>query len=277
MKLKIIFFPLTLVVAFAIFILMIKPEWESLGANKAQLDTLSEKRDQLQNGKQNLQKAFNEYEDLNESDKQLIINAMPPYKNNDDFIAEIYKNMQGSGAFLVSTDLKEMKERAGGSACEKAAVKAARAAAKSEDPEDKEVFVAAYCPPENITTVTKVEIIGGYVNNIKNFVALMDSQNRLTVPTKTIVERVDNASSEVEVQDSGDLVKGVLNFNFFNRAMDAGIVLSNMADSNDKILDSLLSGSINTQAIDAFKDSITSEPFRPVTVAEWGKEDIFAK
>jgi hypothetical protein len=59
--------------------------------------------------------------------------------------------------------------------------------------------------------------------------------------------------------------------------MDKGVVLSNLAESNDKVLDSLLGGAINSQAIDSFKDAITSEAFRPVTVSEWGKEDIFAK
>ena len=164
MKLKIIFFPLTLIISFAIFILMIKPEWESLGINKAQLDTLSEKRDTLLNGKQNLQKAFDEYEELDESDRQLIMNAVPPYNNNDDFIAEIYKNMQGSGAFLVSTALKEKNTSRilSRTECRDEKANIAQTGTSTED------VSLPYCPPERMITDSRVEIVGNYLN-IKDF------------------------------------------------------------------------------------------------------------
>lgn len=273
MKLKIIFFPLTLIISFAIFILMIKPEWESLGINKVQLDTFSEKRDTLLNGKQNLQKAFDEYEELDESDRQLIMNAVPPYNNNDDFIAEIYKNMQGSGAFLVSTALKEKNTNSAlnRTECRDDKANIAQAGTSTEDTS------LPYCPPERTITDSRVEIVGNYLN-IKDFVKLIDNQNRLAIPTKTTIERIENNEEiEGEERPSGDLVKGILQFDFFNKDIDERIVLSNMAESNDKVLSSLLLGSVNTQAIDAFKDSITSDAFRPVSVSGMGKVDLFAK
>lgn len=275
MKLKIIFFPLTLIMSFTIFILMIKPEWESLGVNKAQLDTISARRDTLLSGKQNLKKALDEYEELNESDRQLVMNTVPPYKNNDDFIAEIYKNMQGSGAFLVSTALREKKTISSLSRteCRNDGINIAQTGDS-----DKSASMP-YCPPERVTTGTKVEIIGNYLN-IKDFIELIDNQNRLTIPTNTAVERVQNNEDIPEEQLSGNLVKGILQFDFFNKDMDEGVVLSTMVESDDKVLSSLLLGSVNTQAIDAFKESITSDVFRPVSVSgisDMGKDDLFAR
>lgn len=279
MSLKLIFFPLTLIVSISILIWVAKPEWESLKNNKQELATLSEKRDKFQGNQQNLQKALNQYQQMEENDKQLINNALPALNNNDDFIAEIYKNIQQSGAFLAETSLKAGKDSAG---------EAARAAClqkntgdtnneesiEGEDSNTQAKEEPAYCPPAKKVTLATIGIVGAYAN-IRDFAKMIDTQNRLTIPSSFSISKLQTSTEENEA--GADVLSSKISFNFYDKEESKGVLLSSLVEGGDKALSGLMTGSLNTQAIGAFKDAITPDVFRPVSVQEMGKDNLFSK
>lgn len=278
MSLKLIFFPLTLIVSISILIWVAKPEWESLKNNKQELATLSEKRDKFQGNQQNLQKALNQYQQMDENDKQLINNALPALNNNDDFIAEIYKNIQQSGAFLAETSLKAGKDSAGEAAraacLQKNSSATNEASVEGEDPETQVKAEPAYCPPAKKSTLATIGIVGAYAN-IRDFAKMIDTQNRLTIPSSFSISKLQTSTEENEA--GADALSSKISFNFYDKEESKGVLLSSLVEGSDKALSGLMTGSLNTQAIGAFKDAITPDVFRPVSVQEMGKDNLFAK
>ncbi|MEA1925922.1 MAG: hypothetical protein U9M90_01595 [Patescibacteria group bacterium] len=256
MKLKILFFPITLILSLTIVIWFIKPQWVEYKAKKEELSKTMEEKQQLEKGMRSLSMALDDYELMDEDSKSFIMNAIPKNRDNDDFIAEIHKNVMSSSVFLVSTKLKEVR----------AVSNRPKVAEENE-----------YVSPELKETVVEVEVIGEYLN-VKSFIEEIDMENRFSMPNEVLISKInENKSEEEDDSTVSNLVKARIIFSIHNKKKDAAAQLSKLNNINDKVVKSLLSTGLRTQVIDDYQKIITPKLFKPVSTSRAGKQDLFAK
>lgn len=202
--------------------------------------------------------SMDDFEIMDEDAKQLIKNAIPTEKNNDDFVAEIHKNVVNSGIFLAATRLKEERAR-----------KSKRTAAEN----------AGYVKVERKGTTVDVDVVGNYLD-IKSFIDKVDVQNRLTVPNEIMISRMEENVQVAEGEEApeiNELVKAKVNFTIYDKDVNTNVSISKLSSMNDEIVKSLLTTGLKKGVVEQYKNSITSTLFKPVTASGSGKEDLFAK
>lgn len=257
MKLKILFFPVTLVLSLSILIWFVKPMWTEYKTSQSELKTATNHKQELEEGLRSLNMSMDAYEIMDEDSRQLIKNAITMEKNNDDFIAEIHKNIVNSGIFLAGTKLKEERIKA----------------SAPITPEE------GYVKVEKEGTLVEADVVGNYLD-IKSFVEKVDVQNRFTMPKEVVISRMDEegVSEDGEtVEVSGELIKAKVSFVIYDKEVDTTAKISELSGMNDKIVKSLLTTGLKTKVVDDYRNSITSTLFKPVTASGSGKQDLFAK
>ena len=224
--------------------------------SKYELETANSQKEELEKGLRSLNMSMDDYEIMDEDSKQLMKNALPVEKNNDDFIAEVHKNIVNSGIFLAGTKLKEDRTRVG------------LAPVQGEGP----------VKIEKEGTTVEVDVVGNYVD-IKSFVDKVDVQNRFTKPKEIVISRMeDSAEIEEEVAEvTSGLIKGKISFVIYDKAVDTAAKISKLSSMNDPTVKSLMTMGLKKKVIDDYRNSITSTLFKPVTASGSGKEDLFAK
>jgi len=251
MNLKTLFFPIAIVVALLVFIWYTKPEWDDYKAKSRDLVELNEEKQGVENSAEKIKKAKTDMESESEETINLIGNAVPSSKNDDDLLAEINKNAAQSGIFIETISLGQKK------------------AGKKEDCEP-----SSYCPP----TLNRYEIkIGatGLYPNLKQFIQRVDSQNRLFGPKKVMMSANRVVDEEGEENSVASLTL-VLEGQYYSLEDSGSVDMAKIVIS-DPIFDSLIKSGLNTNAIDNFKSVITSEYFFPVSFEGAGKINPFSK
>lgn len=256
MKLKILFFPITLILSLTVLIWFAKPQWEEYQTKKTELNETIEEKQQLEKGMRSLSMALSDYELMDKDSESFIMNAIPKNKDSDNLVAEIHKNVMDSGVFLVGTKFKEVS-------------------ATSSKPRPNEEI--GYVPPELKEVNVEVEIVGEYLN-IKSFVEKIDMENRFSMPNEVSISKVNENKSEEEGDSAViNLVKARITFSVYNKKKDPEVQLSELNNINEKVVQSLLSKGLKTQVIDDYRNIITAELFKPVVASGAGKQDLFAE
>lgn len=260
MKLKILFFPIALFVAFMVTIFFTKPEWDIYEDKQAEAELLMSQVDDLRSGNDSIMNATKKLEVLTSDQESLVLNAVPKNDNNDDFLAEIHKSAERSGVFIIGTKVKNNK------------------VAKSSSSKKEEAGLAG--SPVLNSTNAKVTVMGSYID-ITEFIKEVDSHNRITTPKELSIvtqdiEAVSSSEGDIELPTSGALIKADIVFDFFNKAENEKLHIANLIRANDPVIKSLLSGQFKSAVIEKYNENITSEVFRPVGAGSAGKTDIFA-
>lgn len=262
MKLKILFFPIALFVAFMMTIFFTKPEWDVYSAENAELGELNNELDELTRGHSLIKSATTKFESLGSNQTSLILNAIPTKEDDDNFLAEIHKSAERSGVFIVAT--KVNSEGTDNHTNKKTSSKSGSMDTK----------------PDLQTSTAEISVLGSYLE-IAKFVKELDVHNRLTLPKNLSITAQDSETTVVEgeevVADSGSLVKCEITFDFFEKAKNDKLQIASLIRAEDPVIKSLLSGQFKTAVIEKYQDNITKEVFRPVSSEKAGKEDIFSK
>lgn len=248
MKLKLFFLPITLILSLVLVIWFIKPGWVEYKIRNAELSDLLSEKQQFEKGLAQLNAALDDYELMNEDTKQLIMNAVPGEKSNDDFIAEIHKNVMGAGVFLSGTKFREDR--------------GAQVKKKGQ------ALVAT-------KTEVEIEVIGSYLN-VKSFVDRVDLENRLSTPKEIEISRLRSQSVSEDETGPADLVRARIIFGIYEKKKDSNTDLSSLSNTGDKVVKSLLESGLKMQVIDNYKEAVTATVFVPVSMGDAGKQDIFA-
>jgi Tfp pilus assembly protein PilO len=259
MKLKILFFPIALFVAFMVTIFFTKPEWDIYKDKQAEATLLTSQADDLRSGNDSIINSTKKLEVLTSDQESLVLNAVPKNDNNDDFLAEIHKSAERSGVFIIATKVKSNEIE------------------KSLSSEEESQLLAT---PLLKSTNAKVTVMGSYID-ITEFIKEVDSHNRITMPKELSiitqdVEAVNSSESETELPTAGALIKADVVFDFFNKTENEKLHIASLIRANDPVIKSLLSGQFKSAVIEKYNEKITSEVFRPVGAGSAGKTDIFA-
>lgn len=273
MSLKILFFPLSVIVSIIIFIWFTKPAWDELGVQKEALIEINEEFDGLAKGVASFGKAASAYKEMKNDDKQAVLSAIPQSTSNDDFIAEIDMNAIKGGVHLISADVK--KERGKVSKCESAASMAASSSSSEEGAGTNPV----QCPKEKTKFSATLEVAGEYFD-IQDFIKKIDLQNRIITPVELSINKIE--SENKENSQMKDLLKAEFSFNFYSREKDENLNLSQMQAGGNKVFDSIFKGSLAlTNALEfrqmrELKAGSDKLYFRPVAVTDnQRKKDLF--
>ncbi len=278
MTLKTIFLPIAVLGSIFAAFFLDKPLWDESKIAEKQLAEAKKELSELETDLKNLNTALNQYKKLDANTKELIVNAVPMEKDNDNFIAEIHTNVGDSSTLLMGSKISEQKVKIS-KECQLAAK-----AAKSEGAKE-----APYCPPEKQINVATLEIIGSY-SGARTLIKKLNSQNRLISLKDVSVTNAEQArreeAGEGEGEDGegeplpavGSSVKSSIKFEFYNRKKDDELKISDLSDS-DEVFKSLIKKSLDMETISLYKASVEdpNDPFEPVSVDESLKEDLFSR
>lgn len=106
MSLKVLIFPLSLVIALAVVIFLIKPAYSEMTSIKNSLQEKNVLLDNLQNQNQKLQKVKSKWESLAE-EKNLVAAAFPDEDNIDAYVSELTSKAGRSGILLTDINMAQ--------------------------------------------------------------------------------------------------------------------------------------------------------------------------
>jgi len=254
MNVKLLFLPFTTLVFLWVSIGYTKPTWDKYQTDKKEVKKLVATEAKLQRGLNNINKAYNEYKNLDENTSSYINNALPLVKDNDNLVAEINKNAERAG--ILVSDISVQKEQSGGNVCQ-----------KSNTSNKKQS-----CNVGSVPIGISLTAIGSYAT-IKDFVGKLDIENRVIVPKSLQINAEKNTGDQKD-ENTEKVVSAKVDFNVFYSGKKKNVKLSQAIDT-DKVLMSLLSGGLDNGSINKLKKFVTSEVFRPVQADSIGKENLF--
>lgn len=263
MKLKILFFPLSIMLALVIFIWMTKPDWNSLKNEKNKLKILEAESDKIDGQLQSLDAAYSQFSKISD-DKTLINNAIPPVEKPDELIAEFYLKAKESEVFIVSAKMEGANKNA--SCSQVAEIPAIEKGLEEGDSVSESTTDVPSGPmPCLSSSNVNLSLAGSYIN-LKKFLGQIEKMNRFSM-TKGF------SISKGSAEEQGDVLSMTVDFEIFTKDQPEGFtVAQGLATATGE---ALLGGKIDKSVIDQYKQSVTDRIFQPVGVEGAGKEDIF--
>lgn len=258
MKLKILFFPLSIMLALVIFIWMTKPDWDSLKNEKSNLGTLQEEAQKIDSQLQSLDAAYSQFSNLSD-EKALIANAIPSSEKPDELIAEYYLKAKESEVFVVSA---KAEDAAASSSCN---APAAVPAVENLDDDSGTPSAPVVSAPCLQSSKISLSLAGSYLN-LKKFMGQIEKMNRFTMAKDFTITK---GTSE----EQSDILSMTVNFEVYLKDQPTGFTVAQGLSTPTG--QALLAGKIDKGVIDQYKKDVTDRIFQPVNVEGSGKEDIF--
>lgn len=291
MNLKLLFFPLAILVSLVVVIWLLKPAWDDYRKN-SDLTAQAEKRLAEVSGKEgNLKKALEVYNNLG-SDFTLVENAIPEKNENGMILAEIFEKAKKTGVIILEVSFSESKK-------EKLLPLNFQSSSTDQsismtiDQQEKLLnnsmngLANGEADSSFSKGTAKISVVG-YFDQVKNFVAEVDKMNRIS-DVSTFkwekIKKIDGGSSSVggdeKVSTEGvnkkeNQLKMDVEFGYYlkrNRTISNASVATFDADP---LIKAMLSGNISKKVIEDFKAVTTSSPFSFDFSSETGgKANIF--
>ncbi len=262
MSVKILLFPLSLIILIWSFVSFTKPAWDAYNSKKDQLEVLKKKKSEISRGVANMQRAVSTWRQLSDNDKQLVKNALPINIDEDNLVAEINKSASQAGVIITEISTKKIRSKANSKCADKIA---------SSSSTKKAGFVGAGCRTE--ASPVRVNLLA-YLSYpaLKDFLSKLDSGNRFIIPNEfslTTMKPTEVENSEA----SGDLIKLDAVFDVYYKDVDK-VVLSEAVE-NDVVMRDLLKNGLSQKGLNTLRKFSTGELFYPVEIGETGKENPF--
>jgi Tfp pilus assembly protein PilO len=257
MSAKILFLPVCIIAALAIFIWITKPTYDDLKKEKKELEKKEATLMTLEEKKASLQKAVIEYDSLG-SDAVLVLDLLPKNVKADDFVAEISSKAKDSGIALskIKTSLETSN-----------ALAINEVAAMGIDDSGVEGVV-------NTVLVKGIEVeassFGSY-DGFKKFVGLIEGMKRYVDLTKVQIKKVDSEEGAA----GHDIVEANISLKIYTLEDDSQVQIASKIFANDPIITGLSSGTFDKQALDQSKVYVTSTFQFVPNMDGLGKENIF--
>ena len=256
MNLKLLFFPLTLIILVSSVIGVTKPTWDEYKTQKEEVIKLGQEKKELEVGVANIKKALASYRNLDEDTKSYVNNAIPVDSDDDNLIAELNKNISQSGILAMKIDTNKKKAMV--------SPKCRQAGAEKN---------GLNCAAKASMTKVTLSAAGTYPM-IKDFLSKLDVQNRIIVPGSISLSAPNNSK---ENEDSSiRLITAKISFDVFQKKPVKVESFSKIMAS-DIVLKSLLQKGLSAEGLEAVSKFITSDVFMPVQVEGVGKSDLFQK
>lgn len=259
MNIKLLFFPLSVIILVWSVISVTKPAWDEYKMQKAEMVKSIQEKQELEKGIMNIKKALTGYHNLDEDIKSYVNNAIPVDSDDDNLVAELNKNISQSGVLVVKINANKGKVKINPKCRQKGAEES-----------------GLDCSVKASATKVVLSAVGVYPM-IKGFLGKLDVQNRIVVPSSISLATSDNNNNNEESDSSVvELVTAKIEFDVFQKKPVKIKSFSGVMTS-DVVLKSLLERGLSIGGLDAIDRFITSEVFVPVQVEGAGKDNLFEK
>jgi len=262
MKIKLLFFPFSLILFLVVFISYVKPGWDTYHKEqKPELEKLTKEKQKLEKGITNINKALAQFKKIDEESKNYVYRAVPRDIETDNLLAEINKDASQSGVMILKTSAKQVRAKVD-----------PKCRAKQKKSKEK-----ISCLPRTATLGVSVTALGTYPM-IKDFLHKLDYQNRVVVPNGFSLSAARGGSNKKEEGGNAPveikLISAKLSFDVYKKKFDQKIILSKALDS-DVVMKKILSNGLDIKGLTLLENLVSAEPFRPVRAEGVGKENLF--
>ena len=267
MRLKLLFFPLSVMLALFMFIWMIKPEWDDVGKARAAQAQAQKDLQDLTNNVNMIDQAVSEYQSLG-VDKQLIQNAIPYESKGDELVAQLYDKAKDSEAFITKAGIAASTSAL--DSCSDAAKSGMSAdlagiSSSSSDGTDESKTKQNCLKSETVT----ISVSGDYPK-VKKFISGLEQMNRFSE-----ISKIQIAKEQPKEGEPAATLTAAIEFTVFYKDKMAKVDPLQYVNGKDDVSIQLITGSLDRVTIASFKQLVVARPSAPITVTTTGKEDIF--
>jgi|GEM_PF-1681938 len=110
MKFKLLFLPLSLVVALFVFVYFIKPMWDNYQGNKKELAKSEQDLESIKNSKQSLDNSLAIFREVDTNKKFLLGNSLPVSLQEENLFRELNDIAAGSGVRIIESSLRKVDD-----------------------------------------------------------------------------------------------------------------------------------------------------------------------
>ncbi len=276
MKVKLLFVPMAIVISVVVSIWMTKPTYDSLKSNKNEIKKIEKELATVSQQRQAMQQAKSSYESL-DSDQKLIDNALPEEKNPEDLYAELVSKLTEANFFTNKISFstpKEVKKTKNAQDSQSGFIDTVAGNNSSKKGEESEVLHQNQLNEFSIT----LDGIGGYPE-LQELIASIYAMNRyIKISSLEITKAVKNEEENPEAnQNNGLLQIKIITNGYFERPEDSQQVVK-LASTKNYVMKGLMSGQVNMDIIEKYKQRRTMVPFNfPFTNEGVGKTNLFVR
>ncbi len=283
MKFKIIFLPLSVIIAASIFVWAIKPKLDSIKEKRAELN---QKKNQLEKIENNIGILKGEVGRISQySEEKAIVESALPWKDKDaDFLSEIYNNALVSGVFIYSLEKKDIKDFLVNSECANSSqltLASQEVTTEEENDGEKNNTVSAratFCKKPLEKTEVTLKISGEYPN-IKGFLEKLIKANRVN-KISSIVMNNKSKSEQVSEGSGGSIastgIEADISLLIFSKEKNSKISLIQVIDQKDEVINSIFNSGADIEKIQELRNNLIIFPTREVSLEGIGKENLFS-
>jgi Tfp pilus assembly protein PilO len=260
MSLKVLIFPISLVLAAVVAILFIKPAFSDMNAAKKDLTVEQASLESLKMKNEKLQAAKAKFNALAE-EKNLVFSALPESDDVDTYVSEITSKANRSGVLLSEVSADKVQ---GGSEASRSYVcsensGAGSSAGSAVAPAAVDGSVAPALPVQDCVEAVNASLaLQGTWEQLLDFLKYLEDMNRIS----------NISGLEIDTSaESGDVLEINISLSSFFK--------ENSGSSNAAVVDNLAGqGTINQNALDRLKEIIYA-PFAAPDVAPAGERNLF--
>jgi len=276
MRLKILFFPLSVIIALSLFIWGTKPNLNLIKQKKQELDS---KKEQLSKVEKNLGVLRGEIGRIAQfpEEQELVEDALP-WKNKDAaFFSEIYNYAIETGVFIYSLDKKENKSLASRTNCQEQSQLALMSEGISSDEADEGTQTLPICKMETKKEEVILKLSGGYLN-LKNFINKLSKANRFNKITSIAFSKKENTQAQEEGQEGANAeeVEADLTFLIFSKDKDDRLTIAGAVEQKDPVIESIFNSGASIDKVQQLKNDVVIYPLGQESLDGAGKENIFS-
>lgn len=269
MRLKLFFFPISIVVTLAAFIWFLKPAW---GENKEARKELNDEKKTLQSlveKSASLERSLAHYQALS-GEVELLNNAMPEDETSDKLVAELNDRARETGIFINKIEIKKSKVKV--SSPEPEQIKAMKEGDGDEEKGSSSSKNQASLVESNLTKLEmSLEIAGDYIK-ARNFISSLGQTNRFI---KVVATDFSRSATDKEGGVPG-MVSGNVSCEAFYKTEKEAVEISKLVFANDETMKRLLTGKVGEDIIKEFQSQRTSQAYKLIMgTGQAGKENIF--
>lgn len=269
MSLKLLFFPMSMMLSLVILIWMAKPEWDGLKKTQLVLADVTDKLAKVDGQVSALEEALSQYKSKS-ADHRLINNAIPFNRHAEDTQAEIYQKMKNSNVLLDSI----LPSPGGSNSCSNASLTSSAGISSSTSTAIAPIQSSAEGVPNATNSClladTYLLSIMGTYRDIRAFIKDLGAMNRYSDIGSISISRDFDPRNQ-----NSDVLNGAISVNTYYKAEPSDFqIIQHLNEPAGKVL---LGGKIETDVIEKFRSSVASRPFEfeGAIPTGLGKDNIF--
>ncbi|MFO7807328.1 MAG: hypothetical protein R6V40_02820 [Candidatus Moraniibacteriota bacterium] len=244
MQSKILFLPLSIILAVTLFIMFIKPDWDMYQNKKQDLAEMKQKSDDLNEKYDQAEKEMSKFNNLDEPSRKLIQEAVPGGFKEDSFVFSLSEIIDKNGVLFEGMSFHELRDH--------------------EKDDDEEGEQGGFdVEPIGL----ELSVYGDYLS-VRKFIYALETMNRIS--------NVKEVSFSVDENEEGEkLTQTGINFDIYKQDdMEDEKKMAGLFPSG-KVWESIISEGFESDFVEKFREGRSGIASFDPDLSGAGKEDLF--